>query len=310
MARLFLSTDADAPVFAQGRGALVNLLNKCLIEGYGDKRPVGGWTMPYVNAEGTVAAFRNNHEGGGLGMYLRVDGTRPGTASYATVQAYENMSDEESGTFPFPLNANNVYLGANASPQHWALAATDTWVFLAAYPGSSPVGNKAVQAAYGFWFGDIESIRPNDAYHCMFSILGSSGYEGFGSTAKEAGYSSDTKNGSGGSGTGAWNYSARYWFPRRSDGSGTARSYYAYLPYPAWGVVCGSGSMSLDPAGPLLYGRILLNEAAYTLRGWIPQMISPMQPLVYLDRVVVNGETWVAILITGGQVLVKLDAGE
>ena len=76
--KVYLSTDDNAPVVSGANSAcIINLIKKCLIDGYGDRAPVGGWTMPYANAEGTQAVFRNDHEGGATGFYLLIDAKQP-----------------------------------------------------------------------------------------------------------------------------------------------------------------------------------------------------------------------------------------
>jgi len=60
--------DGNAPVHVGTAGSLVNLLEKCLVTGYGDKLPAG-WTKDYANVENTIAAFRNN-PATGTGFFL------------------------------------------------------------------------------------------------------------------------------------------------------------------------------------------------------------------------------------------------
>ena len=49
---IYKSTDTSAPVLAgNDRTCLVNLLNKCLVTGYGD-RPAAGWTIDAAGRKG------------------------------------------------------------------------------------------------------------------------------------------------------------------------------------------------------------------------------------------------------------------
>lgn len=63
--------DAGAPQIPNGKPSeIIDVLTKCLVDGYGAKAPLG-WTRPYYDAAVQAAVFRNNVAGGGSGGYAK-----------------------------------------------------------------------------------------------------------------------------------------------------------------------------------------------------------------------------------------------
>ena len=92
--RFYSSSDAGAPaVRGNTPGDIINLLTKCLVDGYGAKAGAG-WTKPYTGTN--VAAFRQG--AGSNGMYLRIDDTSTEAGNRnARIVGYETMSDVNTG---------------------------------------------------------------------------------------------------------------------------------------------------------------------------------------------------------------------
>lgn len=310
-ARLFLSTDANAPVLAGNDDAcLVRLLRACLVEGYGDKSPVG-WTMPYAGADGRTGVFRNDADHGGLGHYLWVSQFASSKRQWG-VRPYESMISESDGLYPY-VNVPYYVLVSNtenATLRPWICVATNTWVFLIIYyintdfATLADVGNERYGTT-GFWFGDIDSHSPSDNYHSMFALLLPRDGNGFGNTAAESNSASTTSTFTVNTfpvpaGHAMYTY---YRFPRKSDGvGGSPVSHYCYLPHPQSGRRFGNSGPTYNATSGLMVARAALNDAeACTLRGWIPDMLVPMHPRPFanLERVVINDETYVALCFSG-----------
>lgn len=69
---MFTSDDAGAPQLANGKPSeIINILTKCLVDGYGAKTPLG-WTRPYYDAGVQAVVFRNNPAVGGSGGYAKI----------------------------------------------------------------------------------------------------------------------------------------------------------------------------------------------------------------------------------------------
>lgn len=168
--RVYSSADAGAPaVLGNTAGQLINLLEKCLVTGYGSKAGAG-WTKPFSGTN--VAAFKTG--AGSNGMYLRVD--EPVTAGNypnAKVAGFETMSDVNTGNGRFPsasvlpdgLYWYKSYSGATAAdPRQWWLVANESFVILMiqTYPSQFVISPGYYSEMY--CFGDLENTGPNDAY--------------------------------------------------------------------------------------------------------------------------------------------------
>lgn len=169
--RTYSSTDASAPVLRGNTpGDLINLLEKCLVTGYGSQ--VGaGWTKPFAGTN--VAAFRNG--AGSNGMYLRVDDTSTATGGRsARIVGYETMTDINTGSpNPFPLDsqlAGGLWVptkesSSNASTARpWRVWADEKLFYMQLrYRPESDVYEYNV-----FWgFGDINSYMQGDSSHTV-----------------------------------------------------------------------------------------------------------------------------------------------
>ena len=159
--RIYRSTDAGAPVLVGGVSSLINLLDKCLVTGYGSKT-AAGWTKPYTGTD--TAVFRNSVAAGGSGMHIRVldDGSGSGGAREALVRAYLTMSDVDTGTVETPevaqLAGSIVWRKSNtvdSTPRAWFMVADERTLYLCVSDGFAHV----ICAA-----GDYESYVPGDAY--------------------------------------------------------------------------------------------------------------------------------------------------
>lgn len=176
--RIYKSTDTSAPVLVGGVSSLINLLDKCLVAGYGSATPAG-WTKPYTGTD--KAAFRNSLAAGGSGMHLRVadDGTATGGARNALCRAYFTMSDADTGTVETPtvaqLASSVVWRKSDtvdSTPRAWILIADERTFYLTIDTGTSSNGN----SAYGA--GDFESFIAGEAY--PFFVAGRSSQSGAG----------------------------------------------------------------------------------------------------------------------------------
>jgi len=161
---IYRSTDGSAPSLDGTVGSLVNLLDKCLVAGYGAKS-AAGWTKPYTGAN--KASFRS---GAGTQFYARVQDDAPGAggAKEARIRGYETMSDVDTGTGDFPtvagLAAGNIVrksTSADATARTWIIVADSRTCY-----GFVLTGDVA-SSYYSFAIGDFYSMVPADAYNCL-----------------------------------------------------------------------------------------------------------------------------------------------
>ncbi len=170
--RIYRSTDSSAPVLVGGVSSLINLLDKCLVDGYGAKT-AAGWTKPFTGTD--KACFRNSVAAGGTGMYLRVVDAAGGTggAREALCRAYLTMSDVDTGTIETPtaaqVAASIVWRKSNtvdATARPWILVADELTFYLCIDTGTA--ASEGGTGTYGA--GDIASYVPADPYR--FFIAG------------------------------------------------------------------------------------------------------------------------------------------
>lgn len=172
--RFYSSGDAGAPVLrGTTPGDLINLLEKCLVTGYGSKAGAG-WTKPFHS--GNVATFRQG--AGSNGMYLRVDDTSApagNVARSARVVGYETMSDVNTGSpisFPTPAQlAGGGYWVTNgagnpADARPWEIVADEMffWFRLLNIPANGVGQNNGWEH---YCFGDMIPFKPGDTTHTI-----------------------------------------------------------------------------------------------------------------------------------------------
>jgi len=156
---VYKSTDISAPVLTGADTAsVINVLRACLVDGYGTRQGAG-WTMPFVNGDGTKASFKN----GGSGFYLSVNG-------FTATAAFENMSDINTGINGFGSGQLRSY---GNFVQGWILIANERYMIFANYPNQ----NLPVDTGYSFGnnsqyilsFGDLTPVVRGDGFCSVFN---------------------------------------------------------------------------------------------------------------------------------------------
>lgn len=126
------------------------------------KRAPAGFTKVY---SGTNKAAYRADQAQSTRLYLRIDDT---ATTSSRIRGYETMTDIDTGTGPFPTDAQisgggYVYKSSAASSatRKWMLYADDRTVYFFC--------DSADNALYygGFVFGDIDSYVAADAYGCL-----------------------------------------------------------------------------------------------------------------------------------------------
>ena len=178
--RTYRWDDASAPVLTGNAGdyKLIDVLDKCLVAGYGSKS-AAGWTKEFTGTG--KAVFKQGT--GSNAMRLRVDCSS--SSQTPRLRGYEVMTDVDTGTGPFPTDAQlsgGCYAfcsnTANTTERPWMVVATEKCFYL--YIGFN---NTTVQGISGsssyqptYFFGDITSLKSGDAYHTLL-IADTSGSE-------------------------------------------------------------------------------------------------------------------------------------
>ena len=169
---IYTSTDDSAPSLTGEVGTLVNLLDKCLVAGYGTKA-AAGWTKPFTGTN--KAVFKQGT--GSCGFYLRVldDGSIATTAArIALITGYTTMSSVDAGGGQFPDSTQGI-LGTKA---YWGIRKSDTldsvarpWILVADSMTFYLFVNTATNGGHVCGFGDFYSLAPGitDINRCFIA---------------------------------------------------------------------------------------------------------------------------------------------
>lgn len=184
--RVYRHTDASAPVLT-GNAAdykLIDVLDKCLVAGYGSQA-AAGWTKEFTGTG--KAVFKQGT--GSNGMRLRVDCST--SSQTPRLRAYESMTDVDTGTNPFPTDAQISGGGyaytsttADTTARPWMVVATEKAFYL--YIGHGDTTAQGVEGSTTYkniyFFGDYTSFVSGDAYNtllvCNTTSLVGGGYFG------------------------------------------------------------------------------------------------------------------------------------
>lgn len=158
------STDASAPVLTGEVNSLRLLLKACLVDGYGVHASLG-WTQAFTGTD--KAAFQ---AGEGLQHYFRLNDSGAGTggAKEALIRGFVAMTDVDTGTDPFPSDAQSALtedsliarksVTADATARAWVVVADERTCYVFVKTGDNANNYLA------FAFGEFYSFLPSDAY--------------------------------------------------------------------------------------------------------------------------------------------------
>ena len=159
---ILTNQSASAPALSGTIGALIAVLDFCLVTTL-------GWTKPYSGAN--LAAYKQPV--GSNGMYLYVDDT---AAQNARVSAYEVMTSISAGTGNFPTTgqiAGGGYIyksfTANSTARPWYFASDGKMFHLfIAQSGTTPAAFGNGVALYSF--GDFVSYKSGDVFNTYTAV--------------------------------------------------------------------------------------------------------------------------------------------
>lgn len=165
-------TDPGAPQLVNSTPSeWINILKKCLVEGYGDKAPLG-WTLAFENAGTQKVAFRNSIANGGSGGYFQFWSITGGNNSQqgCYIKCAGDMSDLDVFTKACGLR----YATLSNSGKGWEIIGTSRGFYLIQHRTDSIKMQVAANTIYWCYFiGDIHSFYPNDV-NCFSLISGNS----------------------------------------------------------------------------------------------------------------------------------------
>jgi hypothetical protein len=118
--------------------------------------PQGSWEKTY---SGTNKAVYRSTDLTSTGLYLRIDDS---TTTYATATMYETMTDVDTGTGASTIRYWKKSNAADANARKWRFMGDSKLMYLANFWHSSNLTQSGMNT-----FGDIESYKAGDAYHCL-----------------------------------------------------------------------------------------------------------------------------------------------
>jgi len=168
---VYSSSDVGAPSLTGLAGTLINVLDGCLVNGYGSKASVG-WSKVFTGTN--KAAYRASI---GNRFYFRIlddnayGSTDSSYTSYARIQGYESMSDVDNGMKPFPTFAQFASPGLviaktydrNSVARPWYVIADEKFFIFVSVFDSAWIISWA--------FGDFPSYVTNDSYNTLILAM-------------------------------------------------------------------------------------------------------------------------------------------
>lgn len=260
--------DAEAPVAQMNNTSMISLLRACLVDGYGEKQGAG-FTLEYINAAGTIAAFRNNPITG-TGLYLQVDAENYATAGSYYIQGYETMSSESVGLGPMSTYAHYAATGnSTTAGRPWILIADDRFFYFLVWEslGTAPVKTSVTDC--GVVFGDIRTPEGVvDSFACIVGASLSTGLPfGTKTVSTISGPCSPYLMSSG----------------RNEDGVYGPKGYpMIRAGGPCLDTVMGHSGPPYVPGGDIIYAQPWIGgTTTYSTRGVVPGLFHPCHPAAF-----------------------------
>ena len=151
--------DPGAPQITDRKPSdLINILKKCLVEGYGTKAGLG-WSRVFDDSADNKCVFRNSTAQGGSGGYLRVTyGTNNAGSTIILTPCLSMVDIDDLSQAGKPHSYS-----ANSGHTTWYVIGTATGFYInCAAPNIKASGYDNTQDLLGF-FGDFDSFLANDA---------------------------------------------------------------------------------------------------------------------------------------------------
>ena len=296
MITIYRSTDVGAPTLSGTAGNLINVLDACLVNGYGSKGSLGQ-TKPYSGTN--LAVYRMNV---GSGMYLAVDDT--GTQG-ARIRGFHSITAAQSsampasavaqiGSWPFPNEyqiVGGLYMyksaAASAATRSWSLI-SNGFIFYLWIDCNSDAGTNSRTLC----FGDIAPYNQNDPNPCMLICSETANYyNDFGSVGPVSTvipdhyfamkFDGSTRSTTGGKIAVSGAHNCQY----GKQGMGISTGYYTFYPDPI------AGGMMLTP----VVAFECYANSYNVLRGRMPGLQAPCHQMPFSTGDIIVGAAGTSI---------------
>ncbi|WP_330146943.1 hypothetical protein [Shewanella oncorhynchi] len=169
-------TDAGAPQLTNGTPSeWINILKKVLVEGYGDKAPLG-WTLEFENAGAFKVAFRNSLASGGSGGYFQFWSTTGGDAAGTTCNINAAIAMSSLDVFIKPIGLRT--LKTSTQGKAWEIIGTSRGFYIIQHRSVAPmtIFTNTQDQQICYFIGDIQSFIANDM--ATFTIISANSVDG------------------------------------------------------------------------------------------------------------------------------------
>ncbi|SQH76935.1 conserved protein of unknown function [Shewanella benthica] len=140
----------------------IDILKKCLIDGYGAKAGLG-WTMPFVSPDGFTTVFRNSSSEAS-GSYMQVKcrtGSDP-VGGHVNLQTAPLLSEYNPNWETINCASKQYTFGGNFRITKWCLIGTSAGFYLFGIYATKDNMAMGTYSHVSFFCGDIDSFVPND----------------------------------------------------------------------------------------------------------------------------------------------------
>lgn len=171
MTTIYRSTDASAPAMTSSSGSLIDVLNACLVTGYGAKA-AAGWTKEVIDAATFQATFTQGAVSGLVGrkLYVKDNNTYPGNATcWACTSCTVAASPVLTENF-WDYNTTSIGILVKADQE---TAGTARWIIVANARSVVLLTKRSGWGLKGWaftFFGDLDSGLDSDKG--KFSVVG------------------------------------------------------------------------------------------------------------------------------------------
>lgn len=159
---VYKSTDVGAPVGNVSRPSdWLSILKACLVNGYGDKQPLG-WTLEFENTGAYAAVFRNNTVVGS-GGYFQIASANGSDGTSVDIDITCAKIATAVNTFIDKVVLRRLDINSGRT-SGWVVIGTSRGFWMI-QPSSELTASTSTGYSGGCWsvfIGDIESFDPND----------------------------------------------------------------------------------------------------------------------------------------------------
>tara|TARA_R110001583_G_scaffold190153_1_gene354206 strand:- start:421 stop:1395 length:975 start_codon:yes stop_codon:yes gene_type:complete len=160
---VYKSTDIGAPQLDGSVGAWLNVIQKCLVDGYGSKIGLG-WTRAFHDPATGRVVYRNKVSDGGSGGVVRFSSNDDDLTTINTklliTQCAKNASDVNSLFHAIPSLGRGVYSSGIA----WQIIGTTRGFYITQhYTANASMNTSSNPQQWTLFIGDVESYHANDA---------------------------------------------------------------------------------------------------------------------------------------------------